>query len=457
MLYIYILIWLLIFIISFYMFRSSKYRGIGLPLIYLSNFAITHFLSPLTFLSPNYYIPSLEISMLGFKYSTIAVICFFLGSSIFILVLNKRPIVNKSINVFNFIKNSKKMRSTSIFYFVIGCCTFFLLNNLFHGLPTVTVFISTGGHLMIVGLCLLIYLGFVKKENNKSYLLLLLSFTIPLITIVKDGYIGTGLSMLIIVLIFSANFLRINIKNSLLFILILYVGLSLYLSYMRDRIEIRYSVWGGSAITNRIETLYTTLKDVEWFSPSNENHLDTINKRMDQNYIVGVSVLYLEHGNIDFARGDTFKNALLNLIPRIIWKDKPISAGDTKRVEKYTGLEFQENTSVGMPQVMEMYINFGIKSLITFFFFFGIFYSYLDYKSRSCLNESNVTKFAIYFFPGLAFLRSEGPIIDGLSTAIASVMIAILIYNLPNKLYPTIIFLIFGFLTLFLVISILFQ
>ena len=119
-----------------------------------------------------------------------------------------------------------------------------------------------------------------------------------------------------------------------------YLGLSLFVTYMRDRDKIRDVVWGGQSYESRIDQLKSTFSQAEFFSINNDEHLKQIDDRLNQNALVGASVRYLESGSQEFARGETLWEAIIALIPRVFWPDKPVGGGSGDLASEYTGYYF---------------------------------------------------------------------------------------------------------------------
>ncbi len=90
---------------------------------------------------------------------------------------------------------------------------------------------------------------------------------------------------------------------------------------MRDRDEIRAAVWGGRSVADRMEQVTLTLKNFEWFDPRSEQHLRRIDERLNQNVLVGAAVnLMQDTGN--YTYGKTVGDALLALVPRVLWPNR---------------------------------------------------------------------------------------------------------------------------------------
>src|SRR5262249_5125365 len=134
-----------------------------------------------------------------------------------------------------------------------------------------------------------------------------------------------------------------------------YLALSLYVTYMRDRKDIRAVVWGGEAYSSRVSTISRTLTEFEFLDIHNPDHIARIDERLNQNYLVGRAIEYLDQNPDGFAHGRTLWEAVLAVVPRAIWRDKPMVAGSGNLVTEFTGIQFVGETSVGIGHILEWY------------------------------------------------------------------------------------------------------
>jgi hypothetical protein len=265
---------------------------------------------------------------------------------------------------------------------------------------------------------------------------------LPLLTVVSQGYLGYGFGALLAVLTFVQTF-RTWPRGRLLAlgILFAYLGLSFYGSYMRDRSQIREVVWGGDSFPERIEQLYLTVSQLEWFDPYDNKHLQWIDDRLNQNELVGTAVDYLDSGREDFANGETLWQAAIAMVPRIVWSSKPTVAGSMDLVSRYTGLEFAEGTSVGVGQVLEFYINFGTNGVVLGALGFGVLLAIVDSVARRRLVSGDWQGFALWYMPGLSLLQAGWSLVDITSSAGAAVVNVLLVNHVlvrwaPSKRQP---------------------
>jgi hypothetical protein len=207
-----------------------------------------------------------------------------------------------------------------------------------------------------------------------------------------------------------------------------YLGFSFYVTYMRDRGELRASVWGGQSVVDRVARLSRTLTGIEWFNPANPNHILRVTGRLNQNYLVGASVERMETGTNELAAGETVWQAVQSVVPRVIWPEKPVQAGSPNIVSKYTGIGFAVGTSVGIGQVMEFYINFGTAGVVIGFLILGTVLTMIDTWAGMRIWAGDWLQFAAWYLTGLAMIQAGGSLVEVVSSAGAA-MLAVLFVN----------------------------
>ena len=205
---------------------------------------------------------------------------------------------------------------------------------------------------------------------------------------------------------------------------------------MRDRSDIRRMVWGGSAFTERASQLLGTFADMEWFDYHSQAHLDRVDSRLNQNFLVGAAVLRLDRGLVPFADGATLEDAALSLVPRVLWPNKPVVGGSGDLVSTYTGIRFAEGTSVGVGQVLECYINFGRTGIVIGFFVIGMVLVLADRSALGALERGSVFGFATRYLPALGLLQIDGSFAEVVSTAGAGLVVTVLMRAFAARFLP---------------------
>src|SRR5207237_7658586 len=110
----------------------------------------------------------------------------------------------------------------------------------------------------------------------------------------------------------------------------------MYVTYMRDRRELREVVWGQDSYSSRVSAMVKTFTDFEFLDLTNMDHLARIDERLNQNALVGRAVLNLENDPKRFVNGQTLRAAALSLVPRAFWREKQSAAGSGDLVSEFT-------------------------------------------------------------------------------------------------------------------------
>jgi hypothetical protein len=232
---------------------------------------------------------------------------------------------------------------------------------------------------------------------------------------------------MVMVMAFVASFYRPRWHVVLAGLLLAYGGLSIYVTYMRDRVAIRQVVWNDGALTERARAVAESLGRVEPFDFTSPEHLARVEDRLNQDWLVGAAYFYLEGRPNEFARGETILAALAAVVPRAIWPDKPVVGGSGDLVSRYTGLRFAEGTSVGAGQVMEAFVNFGADGVVVVFFVIGLAIVTVDRWAAYRLSLGDGNGFAVWYLPGLCLLQIGGSLSEVTSAAAASFGMAFLL------------------------------
>jgi hypothetical protein len=443
--------------VCFYHQLRNEHNSVGLSAAYLINLGIIHWTASTLYAIPGYSYYNREDVTAGLELSLYGVVAFSVGYLIFSKYLSKRgaasastaPVENSSElpasdegqtrNAEE--SDSSQMQRTSIsnskiasLYIGVGAICIFLGVTGLGNLPTISSIIAGGGNFTVVGLMLKAWDAW--RNGNRRYFALWISLSalFPVFTIVTQGFIGFGIFNAILVFAFVARFYRPRWKLIVIGLALGYLGLSVFVTYMRDRTTIRSSVWGGESYESRLSQLQSTFSQAEFFSPNNFEHLERIDLRLNQNALVGASVHYMESGRQEFAGGETLVYALLAFIPRAIWPDKPVTAGSGNLVANYTGLRFEEGTSIGVGQVMEFYINFGHWGVIFGFLAIGGFIAFIDKGAVTALENDDWLTFAKWYLPGIAAMQVGGSLVDITASAAASLVVAVLVERLANSI-----------------------
>jgi hypothetical protein len=401
-------------------------RSAGLVLAYMANLWLIHWPAALTYLFPVTAGIEAERVINGFHYSTIGICAFAIGSIVFAPMLLRvlEPPLSHTVEAERRLPDAR----LPFTYIVIGIVSYLILTPLLGRVPTVSAMVGATTQLIIAGYCIGLWYFWYAGQRRKFLLLLLFAFALPMATILRQGFLGYGAVALITIVTFIAVFYRPRWKLALMSLTVAYLGFSFYVTYMRDRGELRASVWGGQSVVERVARLSRTLTGIEWFNPANPNHILRVTGRLNQNYLVGASVERMETRTNEFAGGETVWQAVLSLVPRALWPEKPVQAGSPNIVSKYTGIGFAAGTSVGIGQVMEFYINFGTAGVIIGFLLLGTIITVFDTWAGMRIWAGDWLQFAVWYLTGLAMIQAGGSLIEVVSSAGAA-LLAVLFVN----------------------------
>jgi hypothetical protein len=425
------LIWLIAIGLIAVTQEKRRTGGVGLVLAYTISLWLIHWPGAAIYLLPWYSNLSPTLVESGFRQSAYAVLAFAVGSVVLgsaiirLLPTDARPEAPPRL----------PPARLEIVYLVWGLVSYVVLIPLVGQTPTARAIVVAGWSVLVTGLGLRCWREWSQERPLAVLGALVLAGCLPFVTIVSQGYLGYGTVALVAVLSFVKTF-RVWPRWSFLAagLLFAYLGLSFYGSYIRDRSEIREAVWGGDSLTERIDRVYLTVRNLEWFDPYDNIHLERIDERLNQNALVGAAIDYLESGATDFATGETLWQAATALVPRAIWPNKPVVAGSADLVSRYTGLSFDEDTSVGVGQIMEFYINFGTIGVVLGFLALGGLITVVDSMARRRLAAGNWQGFALWYVPGLSLLQAGGSLVDVVGSGGAALINVLLVNHVLLRL-----------------------
>ena len=431
-----LLLWMVIgLVIVLFQWRRT---GVGLVPAYVINLWFIHWVGAAVYMSDLPHLYEEHIIARGLQESGWALGAFAIGVLLLgPLISSRRPARSEA---------SERITPRRIFriYLITGVLSYVGMSLFFGDVPTLQAFVYAGTQLVLVALALYIYRAFSKQAYLPATGWIALSLLLPLITIVVDGFLSFGIASTLAILTFVGAVARKRLRTIVLAVLACFLGLSFFVTYMEHRSDIRAVVWSGAPMNQRLDELSATFSAAEWFTPGKQEHLDAIDVRLNQNYYVGLAIQRLGVSQ-EYARGSTVVESVLALVPRAIWTDKPIFAGSTNLVSQYTGIRFNTFTSVGVGQVLELYINFGRAGVLLGFALLGTALSILDVRAAEALRTGNWSKFVILFVVGLSIVQVEGSLVNISGGAGASFLLALLVNKIilhgsvePPELMPSV-------------------
>ena len=438
-------LWTVVWLVAaaFTVYRNWRAgHGVGLVLGYVASFAALHWMSTLLYLVPWFHGTQRAWVAEGMRLSAIAMVALAVGAE-FATWFGRRRTAHAPAVAVDDDEPAEEgspdedadelptiAPSVINAYLIVGFVLQVFVGPIARGIPGMSAIAGTGSAFIVTGVGLKCWNAWQEGRPSTVWFWLAGTLTLPLLTVTTQGYLGYGMAALMTIFAFVVAFYEPRWKVAVVSLLLAYIGLSVYVTYMRDRLEIRELVWGGSRMSDRTDRVLGTLSEVEWFDPYNPRHLDRIDVRLNQNLLVGAAVKHVGEGVVPFASGATVYDAVLSVIPRALWPNKPMSAGSGDLVSIYTGLKFMGETSVGVGHVLEWYVNFGMRGIVGGFVLMGILIATFDRSAAAALHRGDPVRFALWYLPGLSLLNLGGSFVESTASAAASLLMALMVSRL---------------------------
>ncbi len=299
-----------------------------------------------------------------------------------------------------------------IYCLVGGWIATYALRPLIINVPSIGAAVEYGSRLWILPILISVSLCLIHRRFSGMAFWIVLGLIFPVTGLLFGGFVSYGSTT--VVLMLSGLFVtsRSMLKSWVVISVVSIVGMGLFVSYFQLRNDIRDSVWGGAPLAERIDQVERIATEFALPDLKNQEHLDAFNERLNQNIFVGLAADRLELEIVPFYQGETIWQGLISLIPRAIWAGKPVYGGSGDIIEVMCGLPVNEETSFGVGNVMEFYINWGIPSLLLGFLLFGWIIGILDREAASAYVNRNYGQVIVYFLPALAIIRPGESIVE---------------------------------------------
>jgi hypothetical protein len=415
----YLLAWIIMAGIIVWRSQSGRHRGVGLASAYCFQLWLLYWMPALLHYLPWSELPEPEVTLLGLEQSTYALGALLIGNAL------AGPLFARQRAAEGLTKLYSPDSRLAGAYIIAGLISFTILNPILRKIPSISALAGLGQQLIIVGFCLSCWRAWREGSKAKMIRLLVPLLLMPFATVVGSGFLGYGFMTISVVFIFCAQFFRPRYLLVLGSLVVGYLGLSLYVTYMRDRTDLRETVWGGAALSARIGRFAETLGNFELFDAHKPAHLEAVDGRLNQGALVGDAVIHLQDTG-EFAKGASIWDAGLAMIPRILWPGKTVYAGSGNWVTRFTGIAFDASTAVGIGQILEFYGNFGAPGVVIGFLIFGLVLGALDMAAASRLAANDWHGFAFAFVVGTSLLNAGGSLVEVTGSAVSCVVLMLI-------------------------------
>jgi hypothetical protein len=397
----------------------DRRRGHGaLTLAYFLALSVGHVPGVLAYLDPSIISSLAEPTEIGFNVTLIGMTAFIVGA----MAARVLPRRTTSAKAYQQTVSPQIFSRLGVRIFTMGIASYFVVLPFSALLPSLTAFVSAMGALLILGLWVWIYSAVTAKNSAKILLSIAMLPLLPLATLVTGGFLGYGTVWVLSIVAFYFTIARRRVWFYLAVPPVIFLGLSLFVTYAQQRDDIRDVIWHQNAgIMQRLDKVSKLVTDFQLLDLSDEGHLHSLDQRLNQNSLVGEGVMRHREGEVELRYGTTL--ALWALIPRALWPDKPAVGGGQELVSQFTGITFEEGTSVGVGQVLEFYMNFAMPGVVAGFAVLGFILMRLDQEVMRALAMRNIHSLVICGLPGLALIQPMGNLLE-IFVAVASAIVA---------------------------------
>ena len=407
--------WILICIAAYvwlaWLLRRDR-LSLGFPLAYLTGLLLIHVPGAAITLFTDQFDFNEEIIEVGIRLAAIGSICFVAGVAIARFLNKKRP-------AYVYVERPQ------FWYFCLlgGLFISFGLGFL-NNLPSLRSAIDRGSAIWMLGALLGLRWAFSRVNLAAIATWGMATMIYPVLVLLIGGFMSYGSAAVINVastLVVSA---RSTLKVIATGLLITYLGLTVFVNYFEHRTDYRDVAWSDAGFGSRIDAAFEMFSGFHWFDPYDDKDLNALDKRLNQNYFVGLSALRLQQEQVNYLYGRSIWEGVLALVPRALWPDKPVFGGSGRIVADMTGLQLNENTSWGVGNVMEFDINFGTAGVVFGFLILGVLLGWLDYKAACADARGDMGKLMLFFLVGVALIQPGGSIVEIAGGAAAAAVAA---------------------------------
>ncbi|MFZ0607757.1 MAG: hypothetical protein WAM75_08795 [Xanthobacteraceae bacterium] len=409
--------WILICIAAYvwlaWLLRRDRF-SLGLPLAYLTGLLLIHVPGAAVPLFTDMFDFNAGVVEIGIRLAAIASLCFVAGVLVARL-FNRKKLANVYVYV--------ERREFWYFCLIGGLIVSFGLKFL-GDMPSLRSAIDRGSALWMLGAMLGLRWALSRVNVKATVTWSLATMVYPVLVLLLGGFMSYGSAAVINV----ASALVVSARSALKLVavgtLLVYLGLTVFVNYFEHRTEYRDVAWSSAGFGSRVDAAIDMFSGFHWFDPYDDQQLNALDKRLNQNYFVGMAALRLQQEQVSYLYGRSISDGVLALVPRALWPDKPVYGGSGRIVADMTGLDLNEETSWGVGNVMEFDINFGTPGVAIGFLILGFLLGWLDYKAAYAEARGDIGKLLLFFLVGVALIQPGGSIVEITGGAAAAAVAA---------------------------------
>jgi hypothetical protein len=386
-------------------------RTLGMPFAYLATLLLTQVPGAIALVLGRDVLEGYDYVEIGIRYGAIAAWCFVGGVWLARFRRGPAPLTERA------------QRTVYWNFCVIGGWVFIYGLTPLARIPSLGALIEAGGAIWLLGVLLGLRFAAALKDVPRMLFWTGALMVYPVLMLLLGGFLSYGSLAVILVasglLVTGRHFGR----SAIVLTLAALIGINVFVVYFEGRDDIRRSVWGGAAMNDRVQTVSSVFAHSHIFDPNSTEDLDALNQRLNQNLFIGLAASRLRDGEVQYLNGQSVVDGVLALVPRAFWPDKPVTGGSGQIVADMTGLQLNEDTSWGVGNVMEFYINFGLPGVVVGFLALGWLIATLDLRASDAERRARFGEVFLFFLPATALVQPLSSIVE-LSGSAGSALIA---------------------------------
>lgn len=319
-------------------------------------------------------------------------------------------------------------RRAFAYFCLIGGWTFVYALSPLNRITSVGAVIETGGSIWMLGTMLGLRAALLARNLQRALIWGAALAVYPVLMLLLGGFLSYGAAAVMVVLSILTIYARSYSRAAIGVSIAAFLGVTFFVNYFDHRDDIRSNVWGGASMENRVSSVTDMITSVHPISLDNDKDLTALDVRLNQNMFVGLAANRLQQGQVDFLGGQSVIDGIISVVPRAMWPDKPTTAGSGELVAEMTGLQLNKDTSWGVGNVMEFYINFGIPGLVVGFALLGWLIGMLDFRAAAAERRADFKTAIVCFLPCFAMNNPGGSLVE-ITGGAAAALVAALVWR----------------------------
>ena len=273
--------------------------SLGLPIAYLYSLLLIHVPGAFAHIVGRDFLFNSDLVEIAMRFTALGSVCFVAGVWLARSSTPRMPI-----------RREADRHHFWWFCLIGGWSCIYGLSPLYE-IPSVSAAVDKGGGIWMLGVMLGLRAAFQRGDRKRIAIWLGALMVYPVLMLLLGGFLSYGSAAIIIVCsaltISTRSYWRVVVGITVF----VFLSLSIFVNYFQHRDDIRDQVWGGAPLEARIDSVIDTVRDFEWLDPTNRKHLIALDKRLNQNYFVGLAAQRIQQGQVDYLEGDSVWEGLL--------------------------------------------------------------------------------------------------------------------------------------------------